>query len=199
MSELFLRCFLETLGLIIIGAVGYFFWSRSNRRNKGRNFEVYTFQLWYKISFIVFCFFFAAITVSYYYSKGTFSEECIGFAIFTAILVITTIIVWTARVRLVGATLIKDNFFMSRSMDIDSLCKVSEGGWWMKEHYVVVNSRGKKMYLSYFLLGVEKLVRQIEQTTRPKRSCFELDDMLEGAENLIKEMEQFSKEKDADS
>jgi len=69
--------------------------------------------------------------------------------------------VYTTRIELVGTELLSYGVFSSRCVDINSICEISRSEW--IQAYKIVDSKGNKIWLSYYLSGVENLIKRINE------------------------------------
>lgn len=126
--------------------------------------ETMIFPLWYK--------FFISVTACFI-PVGTAILTAIGksdkgnvilisiLAVPMGYLLLTT---WTTRVRMTGTDLLVRNVFFSRHMDINLIREISKSEW--RCSYKIIDAHGKKIWLSYYLSGVDGFIRRVTGTHR---------------------------------
>ena len=125
--------------------------------SRKKDVDVHTYQPWCKLLFSGFICLGLVFMVLEIVDKKMNSNACIfllacmfGFAVFT-------ILIWTTHIELIGTKLIARNIVWSRQIEINSMCKVLK----VKEGYVIVDAKRKKIQLSFFLVGIGNLIERI--------------------------------------
>jgi hypothetical protein len=146
-------------GTLLVCFACDFMRERINVRGRKCCPEVMTFPLWYKIAItVIACFIPVCVAVLAAIGKTNKDDAAIisVLAIPMGYLLLTT---WTTRVSVTGTDMFMRNLFFSRHMNINLIREISKSEW--RCSYKIMDVHGRKIWLSYYLSGVEILIRRI--------------------------------------